>query len=176
MPPTPGTIHRRPRRDSGAARMWEWARHRRRAWSIAELAEAVGGCGDGRGREIVRAWRDAGLVDQVSERERLPDGTWSPALYRVPTTHRDRPAPVMPRAEAGGLLTRQGAPEATVRLRSMLDTIGMSTSEAARALDIDRRALGLMLTGDIPIADDDPVLAGLQAIAEQRLRTLRRIL
>ncbi|HEY7302165.1 MAG TPA: hypothetical protein VH684_30090 [Xanthobacteraceae bacterium] len=68
MSPRPGSIHRRPRRDSGAARLWAWARARRGVWTARDAAAAAG-LSRGRARAIVRALARAGYLDCVRESE-----------------------------------------------------------------------------------------------------------
>lgn len=82
MAPRRGSIHQRPRRDSGAVILWRWLRSRRSAWTVGEAAEASG-LSPRRSREIVAALYRAGLIDQVAEQSLGDAGRFSPAEYRV---------------------------------------------------------------------------------------------
>lgn len=68
MPPILGSIHRVARSDSGAARLWTWARKRKKPWSADDAASACD-ISRRRCRAIVAALRDAGLIEMVDERE-----------------------------------------------------------------------------------------------------------
>jgi len=64
MPPTLGSIHLRPRLDSGAAALWQWARRRRGPWTCPDAADACG-ISASRCRRIVAAMQEAGYLDKV---------------------------------------------------------------------------------------------------------------
>jgi hypothetical protein len=174
MPPVPGTIHRVPRRDSGAARMWRWAAGRRKPWSTIDLGEAVGGS-PRRIRAIVAGWREAGLVEELRPAEKQPDGSQGAALYRVADAHHGAPPPVMVVRDGSIVGARQGSPAAVEKLKATIAALGMSVRAAAIALDIDRRALVRMMAGETLVADDDPVMIRLAALARERLAALQRV-
>ena len=62
MSPRPGSIHTRPRADSGAARLWQWARERRGAWTTLAAMEACS-ISPRRCRAIVAALHAAGILE-----------------------------------------------------------------------------------------------------------------
>jgi len=64
MPPTLGSVHLRPRLDSGAAELWQWARRRRGPWTCRDAADACG-ISASRCRRIVAAMHGAGYLDKV---------------------------------------------------------------------------------------------------------------
>lgn len=160
MPPYLGSIHRRPRSDSGAARLWDWAHRRRKPWSAETGADAAK-ISARRCREIVRALVDAGLIDIVSEATSIGEGREA-ATYALSAAGRGvRSAPVMiVDAEAGRIVgVRPGtlAAPANVRLRAAVEASGLSARAAARALGLNDRTLRRMLSGDLPIFADDPL-------------------
>src|ERR1700693_6289025 len=73
MPPAIGSIHARPRFDSGAAELWQWARQRRGSWTCPE-ATAACGVSSRRCRAIVAALHRAGYLDLVGESENTYQG------------------------------------------------------------------------------------------------------
>ena len=96
-------LHLRPRRDSGAAELWQWARQRRGSWTCPDAADACG-ISQGRCRAIVRAMLAAGYLDQAAKSELTSKGRM-PALWRLSPTGRalDGP-PVMITDQANGLI------------------------------------------------------------------------
>lgn len=68
MAPTKGSFHRRARRDSGAARIWAWARAKRGPWTSAEAADECA-VSARRCRAILKAMSEAGILDQQKESE-----------------------------------------------------------------------------------------------------------
>ena len=94
MPPSPGSVHLRPRLDSGAAELWQWARQRRGAWTCQD-ASAACGISASRCRAIVLAMHRAGYIDQVEASELSNNGR-TPATWRLsPAGRALRGAPVM---------------------------------------------------------------------------------
>ncbi|MCC6775657.1 MAG: hypothetical protein IT537_03315 [Hyphomicrobiales bacterium] len=161
MSPTPGTIHRRARRDSGAARLWQWARRRRSPWTCPQAAEAAD-ITQRRAREIVAALAAAGLVDQAREAELTIDGNQA-AEWRLSEAARAVAlAPVLvvdgtTGRIVGVRLTGDGS--GTDRLRRAIERSGLSIRQAAIQLDIHERTLQRWLAQGAPIAADDPLIA-----------------
>lgn len=166
MAPYKGSIHRRARSDSGAARLWHWARTRRRPWTV-DMAAAAAEISDRRARAIVRALYEADLLDCLHERE-LTDQGWAPAEWTVSEYGRTiGVAPVM--VSSDGIITglristTDGA--GVGQLRQALERSGLSVRAAARQLGVNDRTLRRMLSGETPLTSDDPIL--------QRARELR---
>lgn len=164
MAPYKGSIHRRARSDSGAARLWHWARTRRRPWTV-DMAAAAAEISDRRGRAIVRALYEADLLDCLQERE-LTDQGWAPAEWTVSEYGRAvTSAPIMIAEE--GIITglRIAADDGVGQLRQAVERSGLSVRAAARQLGVNDRTLRRMLSGETPLTSDDPIL--------QRARELR---
>jgi hypothetical protein len=101
MPPTLGSVHLRPRLDSGAAALWQWARRRRGPWTCPDAADACG-ISASRCRRIVAAMQEAGYLDKVeSAAPAAPDHRGrrigaTPNEWRLSAAGRElRGAPVM---------------------------------------------------------------------------------
>lgn len=169
MAPYRGAIHRRPRSDSGAVRIWEWARSRRGSWTISEAVETTD-VSRRRCQAIVTAMHGAGLVDQVRESELSSDGQ-TPAEWRLSPAGRAMQAgPIMIVDPDTGLITGcRPAPsgDGNAKLRRAVELAGMSGRGAARVLGISDRTLRQILAGQIQIAENDPLLARLSTLIEQ---------
>lgn len=165
MPPKLGDTHRRPRSDSGAVRLWAWARACRGSWTAAAAAEAAGITAR-RARAIVAALREAGLVAQTSAAVSLGAEGAAPAEYRLTDEGRALAgAPIMiieDGAIRGVRLPAEGAGNA--RLVAAVAAAGISQRAAAAALGVHERTLRRMLAGETPVDDDDPVMGRLGAL------------
>src|SRR4029453_6994158 len=80
MAPHKGLLPSRPRSDSGAVRLWQWSRRRRRPWTIAEAASSVD-LSLRRTREIVAAMQSARLLRRLSIRKADSSGRFVPAKW-----------------------------------------------------------------------------------------------
>lgn len=160
MPPTPGSIHRRPRHDSGAARIWAWARRQRRTWTAHEAAAACA-VASRRARAIVAAMAAAGLLEQTAEVARGEGGQLTPAGWRLSAAGRALPVPpvLIIDGETGSIVgVRVYDGSGNAELRRLIEETGLSTRAAARALRLNSRTLRRILSGETPISRDDPVL------------------
>lgn len=162
-----GSIHRRPRSDSGAVRLWAWARTRRGSWTCAEAAEAAT-ITPRRAREIVRALHAAGLLDCIRETETAGQVGQVPAEWAMSAGGRAIDgAPVLIVDGASGRITGIRAAvngDGTDKLRRAIERSKLSTREAARQLQVNNRTLRRMMQGDPPIAADDPIIARARAL------------
>jgi predicted ArsR family transcriptional regulator len=105
MSPTKGSIHRKPRSDSGAARLWQWARERRGPWTCAEAAEACE-ISPRRCRAIVAALHAGGVLDCERESETVGGVGNTPAEWSLSAEGRALAmAPVMVVDGRSGLIT-----------------------------------------------------------------------
>lgn len=112
MSPGKGSTHSRARSDSGAARLWQWARERRGPWTCPEAVEACA-ISPRRCRAIVAALYAAGVLDQVSESE-VSDRGQAPATWRLSAAGRALAAPpIMVVDWVAGLITGVRAGAAT---------------------------------------------------------------
>lgn len=84
------------RRDSGAARLWQWARQRRSPWT-ADQAATANAISRRRCRMIVQALAAAGIVDCVQEYASIGGAHgWQPAEWRLTAAGRKlTAAPIM---------------------------------------------------------------------------------
>ena len=166
MPPYIGSIHRRPRSDSGAARLWAWARRKRSAWTIAAAAEAAQ-IEPRTARKIVAALVEEGLIDTIVERGSAGKDGWTPAEFAMTEAGRkiDSP-PILVMAGQSGVVAgvRIIRDPANDRLRQSIEASGLATSAAACALGLNPRTLRRMMAGELPIAADDPVFQRLPAL------------
>src|SRR5437016_4999379 len=139
MSPIPGSIHRRPRSDSGAVRLWTWARTRRRPWTCPEVAEAAA-ITDRRTREIVRALHEARLLDCVRESEVVGQHGQEAAEWELSAAGRAMLAPpvLIVDGEAGRIVGIRAAVngDGTAKLRRAVERSGLSTRAAARAMGV----------------------------------------
>lgn len=166
MPPTPGAIHRAPRSDSGAARLWQWARSRQQPWTCPEAAEACG-VAAGRCRHIVAAFYQAGIVDRVAEQYRDAGGALRAAEWTLSAAGRKLAAPPVLITDAGRIVgVRVADLGGTDILRRAIERSGLGIMAAAEALQIHNATLHKILVGERLLAEDDPVI--------ERARTLGR--
>lgn len=159
MAPYRGAIHRRPRSDSGAARLWQWARTRRAPWLVAEAAEAAGITAR-RARAIVTALGEAGYLDCT----RLSDAIGEAAEWRLSEAGRALAGPpILVIDGATGLVTgARAAPvgsDGNAMLQRAVRRSGLSGRAAAAALGVNDRTLRRLLCGETPIPADDPIIA-----------------
>lgn len=96
MSPRKGTTHSAARSDSGAARLWAWARRKRRAWTADEAAAAAD-IHPNRCRATVKALKDAGLLVEVEARKSLGRGAGStkPTYRLTPEAEAIDTAPIL---------------------------------------------------------------------------------
>lgn len=166
MAPTKGSIHRRPRSDSGAARIWDWARGKRGPWTSADAAEACE-ISPRRCRAIVAAMHDAGLLDCERESELAQGsvgmGGQQAAEWSLSVAGRALAAPpvLIVDRETGAITGIRAAAngDGTAKLRRHVERSGLTGRAAARALGVNDRTLRRMLAGKPAIAGDDPILA-----------------
>lgn len=161
MSPIPGSIHRRPRSDSGAVRLWAWARARRRPWTCPEAAEQCR-ISSGRCRAIVRAMHDTGLLDQVRGSELVGGLGQGAAEWRLSAEGRAaRQPPVLVVDGERGIIvgTRPaGDGRGNALLRQAVDASGLTRPAAAARLGVHVVTLQRWLAGSPPIAADDPMI------------------
>jgi hypothetical protein len=94
MSPRRGDIHRRARKDSGAARLWAWARGRRASWTCPDAAASCE-VSPRRTRMIVAAMYEAALLLRVREYEMGQQGA-EPAEWQMSARGRKlTAAPIM---------------------------------------------------------------------------------
>jgi len=162
MPPVPGSIHRRPRSDSTAARLWTWARTRRAPWTCADALGAIGGSAR-RIRGIVAALHQAGILDQISASELTGPGGRAPAEWVLSDVGRALAAPpiLITDAAAGTITGVRAAIDGigTEQLREAISRSGLSGVAAATALGVRASTLRDLLRGRPPLAEDDPIIA-----------------
>ncbi len=157
MAPQPGSIHRTARSDSGAARLWKWARSKRSPWTTLDAADAAE-IAPSRARGIVAALHAAGLVECTTNAAPSQAGMVA-AEYRLSPTGRETiDAPVM--IVSDGLLVgaRFRDEAGNVILRARVERSGLTGREVARQLGINHRTLRRMLSGEVSLMADDPVL------------------
>jgi len=167
MSPTPGSIHRRPRSDSGAARLWQWARTRRGPWTTLEAAEAAELTAR-RTRAIVAALGDAGLLDRIKESELEGDAGQQAAEWEMSAAGRALAAPPVLIVDGQvGIITGVRAAangDGTEKLRKAIARSKLSIRAAAKQLQVNETTLRRMLRGEPPIAGDDPIIARARAM------------
>lgn len=163
MSPRPNSIHRRPRSDSGAARLFAWARARRGAWTAAEAGDESEISAD-RAKAIVRALVTAGYAE-IADASRSLGGALgaTPATYRLTPEGRSLAGPPTLIVDgASGNIVGVRAPgdgSGNALLRARIEASGLSTTAAAKALGLNPRTLRRILSGETPISADDPALA-----------------
>ena len=153
MAPTPGSIHRRPRRDSKIAGLWPWIRARRSPWTADAAALAIS-ASPRRVRAVLRAMAEAGLIGVVADSER--HGKWTPARWSLTEAGRgvnqapilivDRGSPVGVRIPA--------APDSRAALEPLVAAKGLAS--AAEHLGIHLETLRGLLDGSVRLMTGDP--------------------
>jgi hypothetical protein len=168
MSPSKGSVHRRARSDSGAVRLWDWARGRRGSWTCAAAAEAAD-ITSRRAREIVRALHAAELVECIRETETLGGGQGqSAAEWAMSAAGRAvKGAPVLiVDGKSGRIVGVRAATDGdgAVPLRRAVERSKLPLREAARRLKVNDTTLRAMLRGDQPISADDAIIKRARAL------------
>lgn len=153
MAPTPGSIHRRPRRDSKIADLWPWIRARRSPWTADAAALAIS-ASPRRVRAVLRAMAEAGLISVVEEAER--HGKWTPARWSLTEAGRgvtqapilivDRGSPVGVRIPA--------VPDSKAALEPLVAEKGLVSTAAH--LRVHLETLHGLLDGSVKLMTGDP--------------------
>lgn len=105
MPPYVGLRHRRPRADSGAVRIWRWARRQRGTWTVSDAADAVT-VAPRTARKAIAALGEAGLLDQVDQPGQDAGGIFRAAQWRISARGRAaRGVPILTVDGATGRIT-----------------------------------------------------------------------
>lgn len=158
MSPHRGSIHRQPRSDSGAVRLWQWARSRRAPWTCIDAAEAAD-ISERRARTIITALHESGLVDCDRASELGHDGQ-QPATWMLSRAGRDLDDPPIMISNGRGIYigARTADGDGNDTLRRILERADIATRDAARKLQINSRTLRRMLDGALKISTDDPII------------------
>jgi len=109
MSPLSGSIHRKPRRDSGAARLWDWACVRDGSWT-AEEAATVCSISIRHARKIVRGLHLSGWLDCTQSPVHGDVVGQLPALWIITDIGRRLGPPIMVETGTGNYIgVRSGA-------------------------------------------------------------------